>query len=314
MKTKQLIQKLTAKSMLSIVDNTFSIINGQIHITDLVSFIRIYEHDLSIFQDGVYNLLGLSTEDDFLDFPVFNDSVTSPFIGQFIGKTEDLIILKEFIKFVGKDSPRPAMTGIHFHNMGYIEATDGHVLKRVKHEPHEHRFIISTNAAKKIIVLCEFYKNTDFALSFDGKNIMIQTNKFSFVTSCIDDKFPDCESVVPPMCNVEIDLNIDWKLLKEMSKNAKKTHHKVGVTFDINNNCVKYFTIDNYNNAVNYIYISDITMREVRHSYDKENAKLCMPFYSQQIEGIKFLAEYLLPFEGCSTIQLIDNTRPACFC
>lgn len=314
MKTKQLIHKLTGKSMLSIADNTFALINGHVHITDLASFIRIYEHDLSIFQDGVYNLLNLNTGDDFLEFPVFNDNVNSPFIGQFIGKTEDLIILKEFIKFVGKDGNRPAMTGIHFHNMGYIEATNGHVLKRVKHEPHEHRFIISTNAAKKIIALCEFYKNTDFALSFDGKNIRIQTNKFSFVTSCIDDKFPDCESVIPPMCNVEIDLNIDWKLLKEMSKNAKKTGHKVGVTFDIDNNCLKYFTIDKYSDTINYIYISEITKRDVMHGYDKENAKLCMPFYSEQIEGIKFYSQNLLLFEGCATIQLIDNSKPACFC
>lgn len=314
MKTKQLIQKLTGKSMLSIVDNTFAIINGHVHITDLVSFIRIYEHDLSIFQDGVYNLLNLNTGDDFLEFPVFNDNVNSPFIGQFIGKTDDLLILKEFIKFVRRDGLRPAMTGIHFHNMGYIEATNGHILIRFKYEPHEHAFIISTDAAKKIIALCEFYKNTDFALSFDGKNIMIQTNKFSFVTSCIDDKFPDCESVVPEMCNVEIDLSIDWKLLKEMLKNAKKTGHKIGVTFDIDNNCLKYFTIDKYSDTINYIYISEITKRDVRHSYDKENAKLCMPFYNQQIEGIKFFAECLLPFEGCSTIQLIDNSKPACFC
>lgn len=227
MNLKQLKPKLnfikkikTCRPILTMVKVT----KNSLEVNDLETYVTIKDnHGLS---EGLhyYDTLGLVASEGAVDI---NEYPLPP-----VGTHQDVILvslsdLEHTLKYASKDETRLYLNGVAI-NGGYMVATDGHTLNRVKLEKETSRnYIMPRNSLTVLIKLLKGYKFTGLIrIEFNDSHALVENAQFKVSMRLIERDYPKWQAIIPTKGFLnEVDVSEmpdfkDFKLLLNKRSNA----------------------------------------------------------------------------------------------
>ena len=224
MNLKQLKPKLNfikknARPILTMVKVT----KNSLEVNDLETYVTIkYNHGLS---EGLhrYDTLGLVAGEGAANL---DEYPLAP-----IGTYQDVILvslsdLEHTLKYASKDETRLQLNGIAIDS-GYMVATDGHTLNRVKlNEKTSRDYIMPRTSLTVLIKLLKGYKLTGIVrIEFNDSHALVENAQFKVSMSLMERDYPKWQAIIPISFKNEIDVSDmpdfkDFKLLLDKRSNA----------------------------------------------------------------------------------------------